>query len=111
MNTNILGSRISVLNLSETVQKLRDLAKGGEKNYVCVSNVHTTVLGLEDPAFRKITNGAALATPDGVPLIWASKLLKGPKIHGRASGPDILASTLKVPACAHLRHYFFGSTP
>jgi N-acetylglucosaminyldiphosphoundecaprenol N-acetyl-beta-D-mannosaminyltransferase len=58
-----------------------------------------------------VTNKATLATADGVPLIWASKVLGGPNIHGRASGPDILEKILLEPNCQHLRHFFFGSTP
>lgn len=108
---SILGSNISVWDLDETVRELKRLAESGGRHYVCVSNVHTVVMGLEDGAYREVTNQAALATADGVPLIWASGMVGGPKIHGRASGPDILARILKDPDCQNLRHYFFGSTP
>lgn len=107
----ILGSQISIWNLPETVTKLRELAENGGKHYVCVSNVHTVVMGAEDPSYAKVTNEAALATADGIPLVWASKVLAGPQIHGRASGPDILERILKDSSCGHLRHYFYGSTP
>lgn len=108
---SILGSKISVWNLGETVAQLKKLAQSGGRHYVCVSNVHTVVMGLDDKNYSEITNNATLATADGVPLIWASKLLGGPKIHGRASGPDILAKILNDSSCRSLRHYFFGSTP
>ncbi|MBI3542901.1 MAG: WecB/TagA/CpsF family glycosyltransferase [Deltaproteobacteria bacterium] len=108
---SILGSDISVYDLDETVEKLRELAESGGRHYVCVSNVHTVVMGTEDRAFAEVTNAASLATADGVPLIWASKVLGGPAIHGRASGPDIMARILRDPASRHLRHYFYGSTP
>lgn len=108
---SILGSRISVWNLSETVARLRELAESGRKHYVCVSNVHTVVMGTENADYARVTNEATLATADGVPLIWASRLLGGPVIHGRASGPDILAAMLSDESCRHLKHYFYGSTP
>lgn len=111
MRINILGSNISVYDLTETLQELNKLAREGGKHYICVSNVHTTVMGLRDPSYRKITNTATVATPDGVPLIWASRILKGPRIHGRASGPDILAAILHDTESRNLRHYFYGSTP
>ncbi len=82
-----------------------------ERYYVCVSNVHTVVTGYKDSKYRKVTNGALLATPDGVPLIWAAAILSGPKIHGRCSGPDLLESFFKEEQCSKVSHYFYGSTP
>lgn len=108
---SILGSNISVWNLDETVQRLRDLAADGGRHYVCVSNVHTVVMGLEERDYCRVTNNATLATADGVPLVWASKILGGPSIRGRSSGPDILLKIARDPSCRHLRHYFYGSSP
>jgi N-acetylglucosaminyldiphosphoundecaprenol N-acetyl-beta-D-mannosaminyltransferase len=109
--TSILGSDISIWNLSETAEKIQSLVHDKGKHYVCVSNVHTVVMGKHDKDFALVTNKASLATPDGVPLIWASKFLKGPHIHGRASGPDILTLMLTDPKYASLSHFFYGSTP
>lgn len=108
--TQILTSNISVWNLDETVARLRELAENG-RHYICVSNVHTVVMGAKDENFAKVTNGATLATADGVPLVWASQLLGGPRIHGRASGPDILQKILDDPKAKGLKHFFYGSTP
>src|SRR5689334_20876526 len=72
---SILGSEISIWDLGETVEKIRELCVSGGRHYVCVSNVHTVVMGHEDPGFASVTNEATLATADGVPLIWASRLL------------------------------------
>jgi len=109
--TNILGSYISVWDQCETVAKLSEMARDVKrKHYVCVSNVHTVVMGMSDPAFTAVTNQATLATADGVPLVWASQVLGGQKIHGRASGPDILSQILVDPCGKGLKHYFYGST-
>ncbi len=113
--SDILGSKISILDLHETCEYLANNARvwkpGAESRYICVSNVHTVVTGATNAEYRRITNESALATPDGVPLVWASKLLRGPSIHGRASGPDILAKLLADPHYGDLKHFFYGSTP
>ncbi len=109
--TNILGSWISVWNLDETCVKIAELARSSRPHYVCISNVHTVVTGHEDPSFAAITNRATLATADGVPLIWASRVLSGPRIHGRASGPDIFARMIADPRFSDCGHFFYGSTP
>ena len=111
-HTNILGSFISVLDLNETCDEFVKLSKTNQSHYICVSNVHTVVTGIEDPSYAKVTNEATLATADGVPLIWASKLLsKSNSIHGRASGPDILIEFIKNKKYSEIKHYFYGSTP
>ena len=108
---NILGSKISVFDLDETVQALKQLTSANGKDYVCVSNVHTVVMGEKDPEFARVTNEAVLATPDGVPLVWASRFVSGPKIHGRASGPDILAKILTDTTAQSIRHFLYAKTP
>ena len=35
--------------------------------YICVSNVHTTVMAYERKEYRTIQNSAAMALPDGAP--------------------------------------------
>ncbi len=109
----ILGSHISTFDLPETVQALRTLAEESRQTrqsyYVCVANVHTVVEGMYNPSLQNVMNASALATADGVPLSWASKILKQPKIRGRAAGPDILDTILRQSFT--VTHYFYGSTP
>lgn len=109
--TPILSSRISIYDLNETIDAICALTKDGGAHYVCVSNVHTVVMGEKDPAFRSVTNSATLATADGVPLVWASKVLGKRPIHGRASGPDIMRAFFTESKTSGLRHFLFGSTP
>lgn len=108
----IIGSKISIWDCAESVQKIRELAFSNTRHFVCISNVHTVVTGWWDSEYATITHKATIATADGVPLIWASKLLSwvtgGHAIHGRACGPDIMAALLEDK---QLRHFFYGSTP
>ncbi len=41
--------------------------------YICVSNVHTTVMAYERKEYRTIQNSAAMALPDGAPLSGYSR--------------------------------------
>ena len=64
----ILGVDIAATNME---QVLRLLAKEGRKlsgEYICVSNVHTTVMSYDNPQYCAIQNNAFLALPDGKPL-------------------------------------------
>ena len=110
---NILGSQVSLYNCRETADRIAEIAlqpPHAHAEYVCVSNVHTVTIGYEDAAYAKITNESALSTADGVPLIWASRILNGPPIHGRASGPDILELMIRDSKFLKLKHFFYGGS-
>lgn len=105
----ILGTRINVTSMERTLAYLREHLEALRGNYICVSNVHTTVMAYEDDAYRKIQNGGAMALPDGAPLALYSKR------HGfanaeRVTGPDLMLEVLKASKTEGYRHFFYGAT-
>lgn len=105
----ILGTRINVTSMERTLSFLKDHLDELRGNYICVSNVHTTVMAYEDDNYRKIQNGGAMALPDGAPLsIYSRK-------HGfadakRVTGPDLMLELLKESKDKGYRHFFYGAT-
>lgn len=105
----ILGTRINVTSMEQTLDFLKDHLDKLRGNYICVSNVHTTVMAYEDDNYRKIQNGGAMALPDGAPLsIYSRK-------HGfadaeRVTGPDLMLELLKASEDKGYRHFFYGAT-
>ena len=45
----ILGVNIAVTNMEETVRYIEENRQELSGKYICVSNVHTTVMSYEDP--------------------------------------------------------------
>ncbi|MCI8845622.1 MAG: WecB/TagA/CpsF family glycosyltransferase [Lachnospiraceae bacterium] len=88
--------------LTDNLERLR-----GE--YVCVSNVHTTVMAYNDESYRKVQNNAAIAVPDGKPLSLICKL-RGHKEARRVAGPDLMPEILRLSETEGYTHYFYGST-
>ncbi|MFR7936427.1 MAG: hypothetical protein ACLU4S_13705 [Clostridium perfringens] len=70
---NILGVDIAVTNMDETIKYIEENLNELKGNYICISNVHTTVTSYEDDEYKKIQNGGALALPDGGPLSYVSR--------------------------------------
>ena len=64
----ILKTNINVTNMSDTIKYIDGHLDDLRGKYICVSNVHTTVMSYENEEYRKIQNGAAMALPDGAPL-------------------------------------------
>ena len=69
----ILKTNISVTNMQETVQYISDNIEQLRGKYICVSNVHTTVMAFRDEEYRRIQNSAEMALPDGKPLSMVSR--------------------------------------
>lgn len=105
----ILGSGISAINLNKAVEHICCLIDSSKHHYVCISNVHTVVMGKKSDNYRMITNNAALALPDGIPLVWAGKL-SGIGGMGRCSGPDLMVQILELSVTKGYTHYFYGSS-
>lgn len=105
---NILGTNIAVTNMPETIALLEDKIEELRGNYICVSNVHTTIMAYENEEYRKVQNSAAIALPDGKPLSAYSRK------HGfaeaeRVTGPDLMGEMFARGN--GMRHYFYGGSP
>ena len=102
----ILNTNIAVTDMNRTVKYLKDNLEELRGRYICVSNVHTTVMSFKDMNYRAVQNGAALALPDGKPLSVVSRR-RGFKDAKRVPGPDLMLEMFKQPG---YRHYFYGSS-
>lgn len=106
---NILGVNINVTNMKETVSYICDNLESLKGDYICVSNIHTTVMAYEDEKYRKIQNSGVMALPDGGPLSVVSRR-RGFKEAERVTGPDLMEEIFKISIKKEYRHYFYGST-
>ena len=106
---NILGVNIAAINmewlLDFTDKNIKDLSG----DYMCVSNVHTTVTSYDDPDYCAVQNGGIMAIPDGGPLSSVGRK-RGHANMERTTGPSYMGEILKISAEKGYRHYFYGST-
>jgi len=105
----ILGVRVDATSYSDACQRVLGWAVKGESSYVCVSTVHMVMEGHDDPRFRDIVNGARLVTPDGMPLVWALRLL-GVPTSTRVYGPELTPLLCEGAAEAGLPVGFYGGS-
>lgn len=106
----ILKTNISVTNMSDTIAYINAHIEELRGKYICVSNVHTTVMSYENEKYRIIQNSAAMALPDGAPLSSYSRK-KGFKEARRVTGPDLMLELFRVSPQRGYRHFFYGATP
>lgn len=76
--------------------------------YICVTSVHGIMTALRVPALAQILNNADVATPDGMPVVWALRSF-GAKNQPRVYGPTLMLELCNQAAAHKHRIYLFGS--
>jgi N-acetylglucosaminyldiphosphoundecaprenol N-acetyl-beta-D-mannosaminyltransferase len=107
---NILGVGAMPLDLNRAVATLERWRAERRQEYVCVVSVHGLVVAQRDPAIRHALNHCGMATEDGMPLVWWSRLA-GFSEARRVCGSDLLDEVCAFGVPHKFRHYFYGASP
>ena len=105
---NILGVDIAAIDMEWLLEFTKDNITNLSGDYMCVSNVHTTVTAFEDKEYRAVQNGGIMAIPDGGPLSSTGKR-RGHKKMSRTTGPSYMGEVFKISVQYGWKHYFYGS--
>lgn len=105
----VLGVPVAITSIREVITELTSHLEEYRGGYVCVSNVHTTVMAYDDPAYLRAHREAMMALPDGKPLVFVCRK-KGFSGARRVAGPDLLPALLRYSEGKGFRHFFYGST-
>ena len=109
MSKRVLALEISTGKYHDFIEKIVELSYNRSSSYVCVANVHMCIEAHQHPDFQNIVNSADLVTPDGMPLVFALKMLYGIDQH-RVAGMDLLPDLLKIASQQELKLFFYGGT-
>lgn len=105
---NIMGVNIAAINMKWLINYIEKNLPDIKGDYICVSNVHTTVTSFEDADYCAIQNGGLMAIPDGGPLSTVGQK-RGHKNMERTTGPNLMGEIFEISAKKGYRHYFYGS--
>ena len=106
--TNVIGVPISAVNMESSCDFLLNNFDKLLGNYICVSNVHTTVYAHDHPDYYLVQSNSLLTLPDGKPLSMVGKK----KIEGmdRVTGPDFMRKIFDLSKVYGFKHFFYGTT-
>lgn len=104
-----MGVNIAAINMKWLLDYLEKNLSNLKGDYICVSNVHTTVTSYAEPSYCAIQNGGIMAIPDGGPLSSLGRK-RGFVTMERTTGPSLMGELFKISAKRGYRHYFYGST-
>jgi N-acetylglucosaminyldiphosphoundecaprenol N-acetyl-beta-D-mannosaminyltransferase len=105
--TNVLGIGISAINIPITLRVVEEWISDTASHYICITPVHSVMMCQDESELRQIFNASGLTTPDGMPLVWISRL-KGHKHVSRVYGPDLMLALCEHSIDPGYRHYFYG---
>lgn len=106
----ILGVNISTLSMQESINFIEKNLAILSGKYICVANVHTTVMSFDNSNYRDIQNGSVMSLPDGAPLSTVARK-RGYRNAERVTGPDLMRELFKESGCHGYKHYFYGGKP
>ncbi len=110
----VLGVPIDNLTMEEALERcdafIADARLSGRTHQIATVNADFVVNSLNDPELRRILQEASMATADGMPLVWASRLLGGP-IPGRVTGADLVPALAERAAQKGYSLFFLGARP
>jgi N-acetylglucosaminyldiphosphoundecaprenol N-acetyl-beta-D-mannosaminyltransferase len=104
---HILGMRVDATSYAHAAHEILGWAHHGESRYVCVATVNNVIEAYDDPAYGAIMEAADLVTPDGMPLVWALRLLGVPTAT-RVYGPDLTPVVCQLAAEEGVPVGFYG---
>lgn len=104
----VLGCPITKLHLEDFVALSEQFIGSRKPHYLAVINVAKLVKMRSDKKLKQSVLAADLIGADGVPLVWASRLL-GTPLPGRVNGTDLMYKLLERSSEKGYRVFFFGA--
>lgn len=109
---NILGVRVHDCDEEGAVQAIQTFLEEqpARLHQVCTVNPEFIMEARRNPTFRRLLNHVDLATPDGVGIILAGRLL-GTPFKGRATGVALVEKLATLSARKGYKHFLLGAKP
>ena len=107
---NVLGVKIDKVTVESAAERVCEMLKSQGNHAVFTPNSEIVYLAYKDRDFCDLLNTADMLTPDGIGVVYASRILKDP-ISERAGGYDVACSVIKKISESGERLFLFGGKP
>lgn len=107
----ILGVGFDSMTMRDLIRQVQEAIEMRAQMVLAFSNPEFVLRAQSDGRLREYLNGVAtLNLPDGVGVVWASRLLRTPLIE-RVTGTDFVPELVELAAARGYRIYFLGGKP
>jgi len=93
----VLGLPLDSLSAKSAVEVIEGLILSGGTHQIATANLDFWLNSLADTHLHRIIAGCSLVLPDGMPLVWVSKLLGCP-LADRVTGVDLVPRLAELAA-------------
>lgn len=105
----LLDTLIDKVDVERAITQIDAFVAAGTPHQVVTANVDFLRLARQDESFRDLVNAADLVVPDGMPLLWGSRLLGDP-LPERVTGVDLIVECARLSAAKGHRIFLLGAT-
>jgi N-acetylglucosaminyldiphosphoundecaprenol N-acetyl-beta-D-mannosaminyltransferase len=109
-HVRILGVRVDDVTSAETLQAMECMVAEGGTHQVVTVNPEFVMVAQHDPEFYVTINESDLSLPDGMGLVWASRIL-GQPLRERVAGSDMVPLIARLANTKGYRLYLLGAAP
>lgn len=106
----ILGIPFDNVNMEQLVAMIDGFVASGQPHLLTTANVNFVAKVLHDPEFLQVVQMADVITADGMPILWAGRLLGCP-LRERVTGSDLVPRMTKEAADKGYRILLLGGAP
>ncbi len=110
MRTDILGVAFDNVTMAEAVDRAMALLEREGPHLVVTPNAEIVQQARSDPEFASLIAQADLVLPDGVGVVYASRILGRP-LKGRVPGVDFAGALMDRMAKSSKRLFLLGAKP
>ncbi len=107
---DLFGVLIDRVDQHAALERVRRFLAADAAHQIVTVNLDFLYLAERDVAFREMINEAALAVPDGMPLIWLSRLM-GMPLAGRVTGVDLVSASCRLAEQEGVGVFLLGGSP
>lgn len=106
----LFGCNIDNVSMEETLERVEGFVRARRPHQHVVVNVDKLVKASRDEDLRRIINACDLVNVDGMPVVWASRLL-GKPLKERVAGIDLFEALMRRAADKGWRVFLLGARP
>jgi N-acetylglucosaminyldiphosphoundecaprenol N-acetyl-beta-D-mannosaminyltransferase len=107
---DILGIKVDRVDRQQALDAITVYLEGDDCRQIVTLNPEYVILAEKQPELRRIINSCDLCIPDGMGIVWASRLL-GEPLEGRVTGTGILPEISRICAERDNSIFLLGGEP
>ncbi len=110
MKIEVLGVSFDNVTMKEALDRAQELISAGGHHYVVTPNTEFVQMAKKDRQFCALLNGADLAIPDGIGVVYGAKILGRP-LKERVPGVEFAAGLCQRMSRQGGRLFLLGAKP